>query len=86
VIDIIQPQTNVETIDDSATSSWENEEIFEIHIPTWTKTETAKQGKEQHQSTLQEKKLLCLYRNGFPLEGQAGASVFAYKAGHAVHH
>jgi hypothetical protein len=58
--DIIQPQTTVETIDESATSPWKNEEIFEIYIPTWTKTETAKQHKEQHQSTLQDKKHLCL--------------------------
>jgi hypothetical protein len=37
VTDIIQPQTTVETIDDSARSSWKNEEIFEIHIPTGKK-------------------------------------------------
>jgi hypothetical protein len=69
VNDIMQPQTAVKTIDHSASSHWKNQEIFEIQIPTGTKTETAKQPKEQHQSTLQEKKHLCLYTDGSLLEG-----------------
>jgi hypothetical protein len=73
---IIQLPTTVETIDESATSPLKNEEIFEIHIPTGTKTETAKQYKEQYQSTLQDKKHLCLYTDGSLLEGRAGAGVF----------
>jgi hypothetical protein len=62
-----------------------NEEIFEIHIPTGTKTETAKQHKEQHQSTLQDKKHLCLYTDGSLLEGRAGAGVVASRAGQMLH-
>jgi hypothetical protein len=83
--DIIQPQTTVETIDGSASSPWKNQEIFEIHIPTGMKTETAKQHKEQHQFTLQDKKHLCLYMDGSLLQGRAGAGAFASRAGRAVH-
>jgi hypothetical protein len=36
VNNIIRPPTNVETVNNSATSPWKNEEIFEIHIPTGT--------------------------------------------------
>jgi hypothetical protein len=77
VNDIIQPQTTLKTINDSATSHWKNEEIFKIHIPIGTKAETAKQHKEQHQSTVQDKKHLCVYTDGSLLEGQAGAGAFA---------
>jgi ribonuclease HI len=83
--DIIQPHTTFETIDESATSPWKNEEIFEIHIPTRTKTETANQHKEQPQSTVQDKKHLYLYTDGSLLEGRAGVGVFASQAGQTVH-
>jgi hypothetical protein len=82
---MIQPQTTVETIHNRAFSHWKNEEIFEIDIATRTKTETAKQLKEQHQSTLQDKKHLCLYTDEYLGEGRAGTGVFAARAGHAVH-
>jgi hypothetical protein len=85
VNDIIQPQTIVKTNDDSASSSWRNEEIFEIHIPTRRKTEPAKQHEEQHRSTLHHKKQLGLYTDGSLLAGRAGAGVFASGAGQAVH-
>jgi ribonuclease HI len=54
-------------------------------MPTRTKAETAKQHKEQHQSTLHDKKHLSLYTDGSLLEGRAGAGVFASQAGQAAH-
>jgi hypothetical protein len=56
---IIQPQTNVETIDDNAAPPWNTKKVFDIHIPTGMKTETAEQHKKHHRSTLQDKKHLC---------------------------
>jgi ribonuclease HI len=59
--------------------------VFEIYIPTGTKTETAEQHKEHHQSTLQDKKHLWFYTNGSLLERRAGAGVNASLAGQVVH-
>jgi hypothetical protein len=84
VKDSFKPETTVNTIDDSVTSPLKNEEIFDIHIPTRIKTETAKQYKEQHQSTLQDKKHLCLYTDASLLEGWAGVGVFTYQVGQVV--
>jgi hypothetical protein len=82
---IIQPQTSVDTINDITAPPWKTKKVFDIHIPTGTKTETAEQHKKHHRSTLQEKKHLCFYTDGCLLEGRAVAGVYASQAGQVVH-
>jgi hypothetical protein len=74
---IIQPQTTVETINDNVASPWKTEKSVGIYVPIGMKTETAKQDKQHHQSTLQDKKHLCFYTDGSVLEGRGGAGLYA---------